>query len=44
MGLSFGMVRICSGIEETGDLIADIEQALEWARHGHDDRGWRTNG
>ncbi|MBB2928104.1 trans-sulfuration enzyme family protein [Paraburkholderia silvatlantica] len=29
MGLSFGMVRICSGIEETGDLIADIEQALE---------------
>ncbi|MBR8094658.1 aminotransferase class I/II-fold pyridoxal phosphate-dependent enzyme [Burkholderia cenocepacia] len=28
MGLSVGMVRICSGIEETTDLIADIEQAL----------------
>jgi cystathionine beta-lyase/cystathionine gamma-synthase len=28
MGLTLGMVRICSGIEDTEDLLADFEQAL----------------
>jgi cystathionine beta-lyase/cystathionine gamma-synthase len=32
MGLSAGLVRISVGIEDTDDLIADLEQALEAAR------------
>ncbi|WP_158903484.1 PLP-dependent transferase [Burkholderia sp. L27(2015)] len=28
LGLTLGKVRICSGIEDTEDLLADFEQAL----------------
>jgi len=38
MGLSDGLIRLSCGVEDVGDLLADLEQALD-GMPGHGARG-----